>query len=113
MLYANHTKHFDFKIHNKRTQVSILHWQSHITSRLGDHPHQLATTRSLLHTPYTSCTARLAEHVMTILTTRRVLELMAVGQFLPPQLALVPQVPPTPDPSPCLEESPPAGSAPR
>ena len=47
--------------------VSIFHWQSHITSRLTDHPVQLDNTR-------------------------RVLELMAIGQFLPPQLALVPQV---------------------
>ena len=47
--------------------VAILHWQSHITSSLSDHPRQLEVTR-------------------------RVLELMAVGQFLPPQLALVPQV---------------------
>ena len=47
--------------------VSIFHWQSHITSRLTDHPVQLENTR-------------------------RVLELMAIGQFLPPQLALVPQV---------------------
>ena len=47
--------------------VSIFHWQSHITSRLTDHPVQLDNTK-------------------------RVLELMAIGQFLPPQLALVPQV---------------------
>ena len=47
--------------------MSIFHWQSHITSRLTDHPVQLDNTR-------------------------RVLELMAIGQFLPPQLALVPQV---------------------
>lgn len=47
--------------------VSISHWASHVTSRLSDHPAQVSITR-------------------------RVLELMAVGQFLPPQLALVPQI---------------------
>ena len=47
--------------------VSIFHWQSHITSKLTHHPVQLNNTK-------------------------RVLELMAIGQFLPPQLALVPQV---------------------
>jgi len=47
--------------------VSISHWASHVTSRLSDHPAQMDITR-------------------------RVLELMAVGQFLPPQLALVPQI---------------------
>ena len=47
--------------------VSISHWASHVTSRLGDHPAQLATTR-------------------------RVLDLMAVGQFLPPQLCIVSQL---------------------
>jgi len=47
--------------------VSISHWASHVTSRLADHPAQVDITR-------------------------RVLELMAVGQFLPPQLALVPQI---------------------
>lgn len=47
--------------------VSISHWASHVTSRLSDHPAQVDITR-------------------------RVLELMAVGQFLPPQLALVPQI---------------------
>jgi integrator complex subunit 5 len=47
--------------------VSISHWASHVTSRLSDHPAQVDITR-------------------------KVLELMAVGQFLPPQLALVPQI---------------------
>ena len=47
--------------------VSISHWASHVTSKLTDHPAQLSTTK-------------------------KVLELMAVGQFLPPQLALVPQI---------------------
>jgi len=47
--------------------VSISHWASHVTSRLTDHPAQVDITR-------------------------RVLELMAVGQFLPPQLALVPRI---------------------
>jgi len=47
--------------------VSISHWASHVTSRLTDHPAQMDITR-------------------------RVLELMAVGQFLPPQLSLVPQI---------------------
>jgi len=47
--------------------VSISHWASHVTSKLTDHPAQVEVTR-------------------------KVLELMAVGQFLPPQLALVPQI---------------------
>jgi len=47
--------------------VSISHWASHVTSKLSDHPGQVETTR-------------------------KVLNLMAVGQFLPPQLALVPQI---------------------
>ena len=47
--------------------VSISHWAIHVTSRLSDHPAQVPITRG-------------------------VLELMAVGQFLPPQLALVPQI---------------------
>ena len=47
--------------------VLISHWSSHVTSALTDHPVQLE---------------------MTV----RVLELMAVGQFIPPQLAVTPQV---------------------
>ena len=46
--------------------VSISHWASHVTSRLSDHPAQVDSTR-------------------------KVLELMAVEQFLTPQFALVPQ----------------------
>ena len=44
--------------------VSISHWTSHVTSRLPDHPAQVDSTR-------------------------KVLELMAVGLFLTPQFALV------------------------
>ena len=45
--------------------VLISHWSSHVTSRLSDHAHQARVTA-------------------------QVLDLMAVGQFVPPQLALVP-----------------------
>ena len=47
--------------------VLISHWSSHVTSALSNHPAQLETTV-------------------------RVLELMAVGQFIPPQLAITPNI---------------------
>jgi len=47
--------------------VLISHWSSHVTSSLTGHPAQLQLTV-------------------------RLLELMAVGQFIPPQLAITPQI---------------------
>ena len=47
--------------------VLISHWSSHVTSALANHPAQLETTV-------------------------KVLELMAVGQFIPPQLAITPNI---------------------
>ena len=47
--------------------VLISHWSSHVTSSLTNHPDQLETTV-------------------------KVLELMAVGQFIPPQLAITPSI---------------------
>ena len=47
--------------------VLISHWSSHVTSALTNHPAQLETTV-------------------------KVLELMAVGQFIPPQLAITPGI---------------------
>ena len=47
--------------------VLISHWSSHVTSCLTDHPAQLSLTV-------------------------KVLELMATGQFIPPQLAITPQI---------------------
>jgi len=47
--------------------VLISHWSSHVTSALTDHPAQLEVTV-------------------------KVLELMSVGQFIPPQLAVTPQI---------------------
>jgi len=48
--------------------LSIAHWQSSVASKVTDHGSATAAT------------------------TRKVLELMSVGQFLPPQLAVVPQI---------------------
>ena len=47
--------------------VLISHWSGHVTSSLSEHPSQLETTV-------------------------RVLDLMAIGQYVPPQLGLVPQI---------------------
>ena len=47
--------------------VQFSHWQSHTTSSLVNHPEQTKNTV-------------------------RVLELMAIGQFTPPQLSLVPDI---------------------
>ena len=68
--------------------VSVFHWQSHITSRLTEHPQQLQTTRSQ-SASNSSCSS---SYFLYSPLSRKVLELMAVGQFLPPQLSLVPQV---------------------